>query len=106
MVVILLLPAFSHAQPTIDADYFFSNAIDQIDLYVSFDTYRTYVPWIEKYELRTETRDLALNNQEYTFRVSPSTFKIRKAQKDLLRLRNNAPDFQYQENQPVGCFQV
>ena len=55
------------------------------------------MPWIENYELRTETRDFDLDKQEYTFRFSPSTRRKYKAQTALYRHQELAPDFDGQE---------
>ena len=57
-------------------------------------------PWIDKYELRTETRDFDFEEQEYTVRISPSSAKIRNAQKVLYNEWKNAPDF---EGQKIFC---
>lgn len=55
------------------------------------------MPWFESYEFRTETRDFELDRQEYTFRVSPSTRGIVRAQESLYRHQEQAPDFEAQE---------
>jgi len=55
------------------------------------------MPWIESYELRTETRDFDLDKQEYTLRLSPSTRRKYRAQTSLYRHQELAPDFDGQE---------
>ncbi|SEQ05593.1 hypothetical protein [Neolewinella agarilytica] len=56
------------------------------------------MPWIEEYELRTETRDFDIDRQEYTFRVSPSTGRKRRALTALYNHQERAPDFEAQES--------
>lgn len=55
------------------------------------------MPWFEEYELRTETRDFDLEEQEYTFRLSPSTGSKRRAQAALYQHQEDRPDFDAQE---------
>ncbi|OAV43308.1 hypothetical protein [Lewinella sp. 4G2] len=55
------------------------------------------MPWIERYEFRTETRDLDAASQEYTLRLLPSTPGKRKAQQSLSNTLENRPDFERQE---------
>ena len=43
----------------------------------------TTLPWIDEIDIRTETHDLDLLEQEYTVRVSPNTKKEREKQKAL-----------------------
>lgn len=59
---------------------------------------KVYFPWIENYEIRSETQDFDFALQEYTLRLSPSTPGIRNAQKDLYRLKANSPNFKVIEN--------
>lgn len=49
-------------------------------------------PHIEGLEFRTETNDFDLSEQDYTFRVSPTSKKIRKAQRELYNLYLNNPE--------------
>ncbi len=55
------------------------------------------MPWIEEYQFRTETRDFDIDQQEYTFRVSPSTGRKRRALTALYNHQERAPDFDAQE---------
>lgn len=55
------------------------------------------MPWVESYELRTETRDFDFDKQEYTLRLSPNTRRKYKAQTSLYRHQESAPDFDGQE---------
>ncbi len=49
-------------------------------------------PHIEGLEFRTETNDFDLSEQDYTFRISPTSKKIRKAQRELYELYTNNPE--------------
>ena len=40
--------------------------------------------WIDEIDIRTETRDFDLESQQYLVRISPTTKKIRTAQKQLM----------------------
>ena len=52
------------------------------------------MPWVERYELRTETRDFDAGSQEYTLRVLPSTPGKRRAQTALVATLTGQPDFE------------
>lgn len=54
-------------------------------------------PWIEEIDLRTETDEFLLSRQEYTFRVAPSSPRLRAAQKSLYQHISNQPNFELQE---------
>jgi hypothetical protein len=56
------------------------------------------MPWFEEYQLRTETRDFELDQQEYTFRMAPSTGRKRRALTSLYNHQESAPDFEAQES--------
>lgn len=49
-------------------------------------------PWVDKLEIRTETRDFHLERQEYTFRLSPISNKVRYAQTALYKQWLQQPD--------------
>jgi len=49
-------------------------------------------PWIEQYDIRTETRDLDFEKQEYTLRLDPSSRKKRNAYKALYQMYTANPD--------------
>jgi len=49
-------------------------------------------PWIEQYDIRTETRDLDFEKQEYTLRLDPSSRKKRNAYKALYQMYTTNPD--------------
>lgn len=81
------------SQHQIDAIEFFNigmssnpNEVKKLSKEVDF-------PWIERYEIRTETRDFDLERQEYTFRITPNTPKKRKAQKAIYEHLRDTPDF-------------
>ena len=54
-------------------------------------------PWINEYELRTETRDFDLGKQEYSLRLSPNTPKARSAQQAIYRHLASMPNYEQQE---------
>lgn len=56
------------------------------------------MPWIERYELRTRTRDFDPDQQEYTFRIMPSTRAKVRAQEALYRHLTAAQDFNAEED--------
>lgn len=93
----LFLPAFSQAQPGVNADQFFALGLSAFKPWEKQEGEEVNFPWINQYEFRTETRDFDMDEQEYTFRLSPSTAKIRRAQRSLYRELRNAPDFEEQE---------
>lgn len=93
----LLLPSICFAQPTINAEQFFDLGKSQFEQSKKSELGPLYFPWINQYELRTESRDFDFDSQEYTFRLSPSTRKIRNAQKAYYEQMKNAPDFEGQE---------
>jgi hypothetical protein len=97
ILLLILFPFFCHSQQTIDADAFFNLGLAKFEKVEKSERGEMNFPWIEQYEIRTETRDFDLDRQEYTFRISPSTNRKRKAQKALYELMRDAPDFQAQE---------
>jgi len=103
IILCLLLPCIGLAQQTLNAEAFF--LLGQNTDPNAETTYGDDVkfPWVRQYDLRTETRDFDFDKQEYTFRVSPSTAKIRKAQKALYEELRNIPNFDEQE---VYCDQI
>lgn len=93
----LLFPFCALTQQTIDADLFFVTGLSTFQKSEQADRENINFPWIDRYEFRTESRDFELDRQEYTVRVTPSTSKIRKAQKALYNDLVNVPDFEEQE---------
>ncbi len=85
------------AQSAIDAAQFFARALAGSDTVTEISGKRIHFPWIEEYEIRTQTQDFETDKQQYTLRVSPSTLQKRKAQKALSEHLRLAPDFQQQE---------
>ena len=55
------------------------------------------LPWIEAYDLRTETRNFDLDQQEFTVRLTPNSIKKRKAQQALGRHLTQVPNFRMEE---------
>ena len=94
-----LLPSGLSAQDTINADYFFRNVLRAETPENIFIENNAKFPIIEKYDFRTETDEMDFDRQEYLFRVSPSTGKKRKAQKDIYNHLISQPDFGEQEAQ-------
>lgn len=96
-IFFLLLPFVCLSQQTITAEQFFFLGLSNFEPIEKTAGERVNFPWIDRYELRTETSDFDFDKQEYTFRVSPSTAKIRSAQKAYYEAMRNAPDFEGQE---------
>lgn len=95
--LLLLWPSFVLSQSTIDAEQFFAIGLSKFERLGSGIHEEVKFSWVDKYELRTETRDFDLDQQEYSFRLSPSTRKIRNAQKAYYQDLRDAPDFKEQE---------
>ena len=93
----ILIPYLCFSQPTINAEQFFSQGLTSFEQATTSANENVKFPWIEQYELRTETSDFEFDRQEYTFRVAPSTRKIRNAQQALYNTMKNAPDADGQE---------
>lgn len=93
----VLLPFIGLAQQTIDAEQFFARGLSTFKTIEKTTREEVNFPWIDKYDFRTETRDFDWDEQEYTCRLSPSTAKIRSAQKAYYEAMANAPDFDGQE---------
>jgi hypothetical protein len=96
-LLFLLLPFTCISQQTINADQFFALGLSYFEPVEKPDRESVNFSLVEKYEFRTETRDFNLNEQEYTFRLSPSTPKIRRAQRAYYEELINAPDFDGEE---------
>lgn len=82
-LLFFLFPGVLIAQNKLTIDQFFELAMPEQTSTSTVDLSDPKFPLIEEYVFRTETRDLDFEQQEYTFRLSPSTPKIRKAQKEL-----------------------
>ena len=104
--LVVFLLAFSYlsifAQQNINTQTFFNKGLEELKDQTSTSPHSSIksplkFPWIEEYQLRTESRDFKLREQEYTFRISPSNFKKRKALKDLSKHLYQKPDFERQE---------
>lgn len=96
-IVFLLLPAFCHSQQTINTEQFFLQGVSSVESLDAPTREKVYFPWINEFELRTETRDFDMNSQEYSLRLSPSTRRIRNAQKAFYEELAYAPDFDGEE---------
>ena len=93
----LLFPTLCLSQQAIDATQFFARGLSTDSLPEKSAKEEINFPWIDEYEFRTETRDFDLGKQEYTVRLSPSTGRIRKAQRAFYETISDAPDFEAQE---------
>ena len=71
------------AQP-LSSDAFFREALQGLSAAEIIQVNPVDFPWLEGLDLRTETRDFDLDQQEITPRISPSTPKKRRAQTALL----------------------
>lgn len=102
LFLVVLIPGVK-SQSTIGSEQFFEQAISmipQLQTSVLNEERDVNFPWIEEYEFRTETRDFDPEDQEYTLRLSPSTPRIRRAQKALYKHYLNTPKF---ENRELIC---
>jgi len=99
-IFFLVLPSICLSQQTINAEQFFALGLSNFEQIEQSTGESVNFSWINQYELRTETRDFDLAQQEYTIRVSPSTAKIRSAQKAFYEAMRNTPDF---EGQKIYC---
>lgn len=96
----LLFAVFNQAitaQSTVNTQAFFS-LNEEAGVATGSRTTNLKMPWFESYELRTETRDFDLDRQEYTFRLSPSTPGKVRAQENLYRHLETAPDFKAEDD--------
>ena len=91
IVLGLLLPVGLEGQ-SFTSDQFFRKSLGNLHELDILSLDPISFPWIEELDLRTETRDFDLDQQEFTLRISPSTPKIRRAQAALLAHYGNVPD--------------
>lgn len=96
-ILLLLIPSVCLSQQTINAEQFFALGLSGYQEAEGVAREKVNFPWIDKYEFRTETHDFDTGKQEYTFRLAPSTAKIRKAQKAYYEEMLNAPDIEARE---------
>ncbi|NRB61709.1 MAG: hypothetical protein HRU40_01535 [Saprospiraceae bacterium] len=97
LILCFFIPAIGLCQTTINAEQFFVLGLSSFEQTKKPVPEKVVFPWIDKYEFRTETRDFDVEQQEYTIRLSPSSAKVRNAQKALYNEWKNAPDFEGQE---------
>ncbi len=100
IVFCLLLPCICFAQQTINSEQFFALGLSTYQKDNKPLAEEMNFPWIEQYEFRTETDEFDLDRQRYTFRLSPSTKKIRDAQKSIYDEIRTAQDF---DGQDIYC---
>ncbi len=96
-IAFLFFPFVSSSQSTINAEQFFRLGLSDFEQTERSVGDAINFPWIERYEFRTETRDFDPARQEYTVRLSPSSIKIRNAQKSYYATMSSAPDLEGQE---------
>ena len=77
---------------TIDRVSFFGNPLPQTTDTAKLLSHRN-MPWIERYEARTETRDLDAGSQEFTLRLLPNTPGKRRAQQAYYDALAARPDY-------------
>ena len=81
-----LLSVASYAQEAVRSGDFFERTVSASRaLRHTYDQQRVSLPWIEVYELRTESDEFDLNRQEYTARLTPTSPGVRKAQSALFQ---------------------
>lgn len=94
LIAALLLPAMVMAQE-VDSDVFLASY--RLSEVVNSEPSSIRLPWIDRYELRTETRDFDLAEQEYTLRLSPASGRLRRAQLRYHDIIQRRPDYDSQE---------
>ncbi len=77
----------------IDEAAFFSKAVLPSAIVQSDEDEPVNFSWIEEYELRTETHDFDLKQQEVTLRISPISGKEKRSIQAIYNLINNKPNF-------------
>lgn len=96
-VLLLLLLHFTGeitAQRVLTTTEFFSIGREEVAVSVrNTEAKAPRMPWVEEYQLRTETRDFDFDQQEYTLRLSPSTARKRRALTALYNHQEAVPDF-------------
>jgi len=92
---LLFLGCGLEAQSVVTTEVFFARSAMETAAFSGPGTAPATVkmPWVERYELRTETRDFEVERQEYVFRLTPSTRRKVRAQEALYRHQSAAPDF-------------
>lgn len=99
ILFLILAPLVLNAQSDTDGNAFISHAMLRVDTSLQVKSYESvYFPWIEEYELRTETNDLDWQRQEYVLRLSPSSPKKRKAQQRMYSLLQAKPDVELRKS--------
>jgi hypothetical protein len=100
LVLLLIFPIETAAQRVISSTEFFGIGRQAIMTTEGGKQQQApTMPWFEKYQFRTETRDFDLDRQEYTFRMSPSTGRKRRALTALYNHQETAPNFDALESQ-------
>lgn len=94
IALFICIPLATWSQSPVDATQFVGRALDAIQNGENQVADEVRFPWIEEYEFRTRTNDFDPDDQEYIFRISPSTSKKRKAQQDLYRGYASRPQFE------------
>lgn len=78
----------SHAQSTLSVQNYLKNRVGElVNFRESSEQHKSFTPaWIDGIDFRTETNQFDVDRQRYTFRLSPNTPKLRKAQANLHQL--------------------
>jgi len=98
ILVLLLLPLSSSAQERIDGKAFLRILTNDVSKDKA-GTVNTRIPWIEGYDIRSETREFEFKEQEYIFRITPNSIRKIKAQKRFLKHLQSKPNFDFLEYQ-------
>jgi len=91
LLFLFFLPTVAIGQAVTSDDFFQQTlaAMHQAEI-LTLDPVK--FPWIEEIDLRTETREFDLDQQEITLRLSPSTPRLRKAQSAMEQHYASIPD--------------
>jgi hypothetical protein len=86
-ILLGLIGTFCHhakCQDQLNSDQFFRNSIIiPPSIHTQYQRQTISLPWIETYELRTESDEFDFNRQKYTARFTPTSPAVRKAQSAL-----------------------
>ncbi|MEM6841064.1 MAG: hypothetical protein AAF632_02455 [Bacteroidota bacterium] len=86
ILIVSLLGVKAKTQHLVQSSDFFQRTIaDSRALQHQYDQQNIVLPWVDTYEFRTESDELALNGQKYVFRLTPTSPAVRKAHAALFR---------------------
>ena len=107
-ILLFFIPLLAGAQEVINGHDFLRRALqDGTDAPTTDGKHREIkFPWIEQYEFRTETRDFEFDEQEYLFRLSPSTSAKRRAQQALYEQYAERPNYDLIDDLCDAAYQI